>query len=176
MMDLILPRSPRPAPLRLDSRPATTWAAWVLIFYVIYLGLILPFVCWGAMGQPGHPHPVAHFVFAVPEIPHADHPQIPSLTVFADDVAHSEQPAPVGQSRPDTTLISLLLLVFVGAWLLFGHHPRRFAHRGIDPSGRSLALPIPTPPPRILDCQFWIINSHLDQNGTLIFADARRST
>ncbi len=148
MIDSTQPRSPRPAPLRLGSRPAATWAAWVLIFYVIYLGLILPFVCWGAMGQPGHPHPVAHFVFAVPEIPHADHPQIPNLAIFADDVAHPEQPAPVGQSRPDTTLISLLLLIFVGASLLFGHHPRRFSRLGSTPKWRSIVLPIPTPPPR----------------------------
>ncbi len=151
MMEMIQPQPLRSTRLHLGWRPGKKWTAWVLIFYVIYLGLILPFVCWGAMGQPGHPHPVAHFVFSVPDIPHADHPQIPNPVMMADDMPHPEQPAPVGQSRPDTTLISLLLLVFVGASLLFGHHPRRFSRLGSTPKWRSIVLPIPTPPPRILD-------------------------
>ena len=151
MMDTRQPRFRRKRPLRLGSRPAAKQTAWVQIFYVIYFSLILPFVCWGAVGQPGHPHPVAHFVFAVPEIPHADHSQTPGIPLFADDIAHPEQPAPVGQSRPDTTLISLLLLIFVGISLLFGHHPGRLSRLGSTPKWRSIVLPIPTPPPRILD-------------------------
>ncbi len=144
MMDLILPQSPRSASLRLGPRPAAKWTAWVLVFYVIYLGLILPFVCWGAMGQPGHPHPVAHFVFAAPTIAHSSPHQI---TIPLPSQAETDS-APVGQSRPDTTLISLLLLVFVGVSLLFGHHPHRFSRLGSAPKWRSIVLPIPTPPPR----------------------------
>lgn len=158
MMAMIQPQSPRSAPLGLAPWPRAKWTAWVLVFYVIYLGLILPFVCWGAMGQPGHPHPVAHFVFAVPAIPHADHPQIPSPALLAGDIGHPDQPAPVGQSRPDTTVISLLLLIFVGASLLFGRHPRRFSRQGSIPKWRSIVLPIPTPPPRRLACRWPILD------------------
>jgi hypothetical protein len=136
------------------NRPAAKWAAWILIFYVIYLGLILPFVCWGALGTPGHPHPVAHFVFAMPEIPHADPlnlDQIPGLSAFVADAAHADHTAqadPAGQSRPDTTLISLLLLVFVGLRLHSASPRLRFSRLWTDHNWRSVFLPIPTPPPR----------------------------
>lgn len=151
MMQTILPRlfKHKTAPAR-NNRPVADWGAGLLLFYIVYLGLILPFVCWGAMGTPGHPHPVAHFVFAVPETPHAIHAQIPGLAAFEEDAAHPEQSHadPTGQSRPDTTLISLILLVFVGAWLLGLRQPRRFSRLWTDHNWRSVSLSIPTPPPR----------------------------
>lgn len=146
MMATILP----PLPSRPERREHMTgrtrgrvanWAAGILLFYIVYLGMILPFVCWGAMGTPGHPHPVAHFVFTVPEIPHPGHPQI-------SDHEPTHTPEPTGQSRPDTTLISLILLVFVGMWLGFGPAPHGFSHPLAVHNWRSVVLPIPTPPPR----------------------------
>ena len=124
----------------------------MMIFYVIYLGLILPFVCWGALGTPGHPHPIAHFVFAPPTIAPANQLTAQAHGHPAADPSQAESdPAPVGQSRPNTSLISLILLVFVGAWLLTIHHPRRFSCLWTHHDWRSIVLPIPTPPPRILD-------------------------
>jgi len=121
------------------------WPVGILIFYVIYLGLVLPFVCWGAMGQLGQPHPVAHFVFVTPETPAHVHPNLPGLDALGE--AQVPPAEPTGQSRPDT-LISIILLVFVGMGLLSILHPRSFSRLWIDHNWRSIVLPIPTPPPR----------------------------
>ena len=37
-----------------------------------YYAVLLPFICWGALGTPGHPHSRPHFVFAPP--PQAEAP------------------------------------------------------------------------------------------------------
>jgi hypothetical protein len=42
------------------------WQRTLLAFYVILLGLIMPFICWGAQAEPGHPHQLPHFVFTDP--------------------------------------------------------------------------------------------------------------
>lgn len=34
--------------------------------YVALFAFILPFICWGALAEPGHPHQIPHFVFADP--------------------------------------------------------------------------------------------------------------
>lgn len=141
-------------PVRGPRRPVSGWLAWALIAYVLYLGLVLPFVCWGAVGTPGHVHPVAHFVFAPPTITPASANQLTAQAhghPTADPSQAEPDSAPVGQSRPNTTLISLILLVFVGAWLLTIHHPRRFSRLWTHHGWRSIVLPIPTPPPRSLD-------------------------
>ncbi len=38
----------------------------LLLFYVALFALLLPFICWGALAEPGHPHRTPHFVFADP--------------------------------------------------------------------------------------------------------------
>lgn len=40
-----------------------------------YFAVLLPFICWGALGTPGHPHSRPHFVFAPPPQVEAPLPQ-----------------------------------------------------------------------------------------------------
>lgn len=38
----------------------------LLLSYVALFAFFLPFICWGALAEPGHPHRTPHFVFADP--------------------------------------------------------------------------------------------------------------
>lgn len=37
-----------------------------MIAYALFWGIGLPFICLGAIAEPGHPHTAPHFVFAEP--------------------------------------------------------------------------------------------------------------
>ncbi len=54
-----LPAVPNRIPLRL-------WQRLLLLGYAALFGGVLPFICWGALGMPGHPHAGPHFVFLPP--------------------------------------------------------------------------------------------------------------
>lgn len=134
------------------------------LFYAGLLAFVLPFICWGAQATPGHPHPVAHFVFFKP-------PQAAAMVVTGLDAASylatfgrvdlcssgstgdfhhrvGETPQlPAGRSAP-TLIISLLLLVLASAFLLPSMPPRFSCIVWNVPPPRSLTLAVPTPPPR----------------------------
>ncbi|MCB0062242.1 MAG: hypothetical protein KDE19_09010 [Caldilineaceae bacterium] len=42
------------------------WQRFLLLFYAAHFGGLLPFICWGALAMPGHPHAGPHFVFLPP--------------------------------------------------------------------------------------------------------------
>ena len=48
------------------SRPITRWQRICLSLYAALFTGVLPFICLGALGEPGHPHRFPHFVFAMP--------------------------------------------------------------------------------------------------------------
>ena len=48
------------------SRPITRWQRLCLSLYAALFTGVLPFICLGALGEPGHPHRFPHFVFAMP--------------------------------------------------------------------------------------------------------------
>jgi len=121
---------------------------------------VLPWLCWGAWGQPGHPHAAPHWVFAPP-------PTAPPPTALPAYVAptpidpaapghihthththtHSHDSAP-GPARPDTLLVALLLIVWPTAWVI--PWPRRLSRgrRGAPLYVATVWQRIPTPPPR----------------------------
>lgn len=150
------------------------WQRLVLGGYSALFGLILPLICWGATAEPGHPHRYPHFVFAEPQhnpaaLPQAEHhatrhdmhktnTSAASLRVEHEVDSAANPPAVcsltpdsgiAGRATPTLMLFSLLLLTFLGGWLM-----RRldwpyvaFGRRLQFPKG--FVLPVPLPPPRL---------------------------
>lgn len=134
-----------------------------IIPYVLFLAFVLPFICWGAMADPGHPHSGPHFVFTDP-------PETRALIVRLDqlrgDICGSpdaniqiaapftprQEPSdrqPVGQSVPDTVL-ALLMLAIVGGWVYAVRLPRNSQYVTPHRAAHLHALRVPTPPPKYL--------------------------
>lgn len=133
----------RPAQPRTQP-PHTPWILGSIAFLWCF---VLPFICWGAWAAPGHAHSGPHIVFAPPPQP-SHHPPI-SLAPAGQATAVSHE-QPTGAARPDSLILSLLLLVLLRLWQI--PHPRR--HTQPAPPRSLGAQPIwptvPTPPPRRL--------------------------
>ncbi len=128
--------------------------------YILYLALVLPFICWGALANPGHPHQGAHFVFSLPPGVEAHstrleilrneicgNPKLSSqipLPAFGSD-AHDD--GPVGQSVP-ATVLAMLALAFVGSALYRVRWIQESERLATFRTGPIFQLLIPTPPPR----------------------------
>jgi hypothetical protein len=141
------------------------WQRTVHWFFVLTFALILPFICFGALAMPGHPHGASHFVFAAPpEIDQSsptllsvllaswcglplDSDSIDRTFVSLASVDGDTESRPVSQSVPSTVLSSLLLLI-ASLWLM-----RRMEIPDLTifvplVAFRPVDLPVPTPPPR----------------------------
>lgn len=93
------------------------------LFFAGVLGLVLPFICWGAQATPGHPHARAHFVFWPPDLTPAGHEHSGALvTASAPGGDNGQRPAdgvlPAGQSTPPLLAIFLLLLMTLVVFFL----------------------------------------------------------
>lgn len=110
--------------------------------YILLIGLVMPFICWGAWAHPGHPHPGPHFVFTAPPAANIAEHDAPG-----DEGSH-HAPEPVGQSTPDTTVITLLLVVAWGLALAW-QSPREMSDSFLRLVGApQYSLSVPSPPPR----------------------------
>lgn len=141
---------------------------WLMGAYVFFFAFVAPLLCWGSMGDPTHPHVGAHFVFAEPVLAHADANNLP-LHPTGQDLHHAHDPClhPSGihdvdpsagdetksaaaRAVPATLLAQLLIFVTwgYGSWttdlipFIIRHTP--------GPWLATAALPVPTPPPRLL--------------------------
>lgn len=139
---------------------------YVNVFLAGILGLILPFVCWGAEATPGHTHLRAHFVFIAPiastgqafaAYPNAQAAVLAAARSMADGlhelctapVKSAATNSPSGQSTPQTLAVTLLLIVVLGAVVaLHRHHPGGFPERFSAIFLFWLPLDVATPPPR----------------------------
>jgi hypothetical protein len=136
------------------------WQHVIAWSYAVIFGGVLPFICWGAWAQPGHPHSRPHFVFAMPEMAapaedaaighaHADALERHGMA-HADAHAHhdSRSGAAQSQSLPDLLLLLLILGVFPDRT---GYRYRN-RHEARSLSGfltiAQRAPQVPTPPPR----------------------------
>lgn len=153
--------------LRLQySRATCQGSRWANAFLVVILGLVLPFICWGAEATPGHPHLRAHFVFMPPKTFIVQAPATGSsaqsviqlagkalaegLHGFCSAPVQGATPTlPVGQSTPQTLAITLLLLAVFGAFFtLHRSHGGGFPERFSAMAFFWLPLDVATPPPR----------------------------
>lgn len=79
---------------------------WLLVLYIAYFALILPFICWGALADPSHPHAAAHFVFAYADdlvLTHVSLTQ-PLLDLQSAVHTHSHSSGSVHRSAEQTTV------------------------------------------------------------------------
>lgn len=153
------------------TAPLPIWQRLVLGGYSALFGLLLPLICWGAAAEPGHPHRYPHFVFAEPQHTPVAQPQAESHTArheTAVSSAHQRgehdhvrmvtrpavcsllpEGAIAGRATPTLLLFSLLLLTFLGEWLARRLDRPHVALWRRLPFPKTLALPVPLPPPRL---------------------------
>lgn len=152
-----------PAQRAKDKRSSAQLVGWQrigLLAYALFLGLVLPFICWGNVADPTHPHKGPHFVFSMPPnemgkeaatAAPTSHHHTPTNEATTQPTTKQGQPGrPVGQSRP--TLLLMALLGVVTALRFFCQPPAAPAYwRRIGvPIVTAFALPVPVPPPRLL--------------------------
>ena len=120
----------------------------VLLSLAFLYAFVLPFICWGALAAPGHPHALPHLVFVDP-------PHLPASLHIATDcndaAAHrdgTDSHAPAGRATPDTSAVSLLLLVALGALFTLPMGQQFDTESPRDHSGESTDDRVQTPPPR----------------------------
>lgn len=151
-----------------SSRRLPCWQRLLLGCYSALFALLLPFICWGALAEPGHPHRTPHFVFADP----APNRPTRSSRNSADDShgsAHavatvSTQPAAIcylladspvaGRATPMLLLFTILLLLLVET-ALSGQIDRAAVVCRLQPLlAQARFIAVPLPPPRPLSSAF----------------------
>lgn len=146
--------------------------------YASLFALVLPFICWGALAESGHPHRTPHFVFADPVLVKArpinesadeltmtgaaitqrQHDQKHSGSLLAVVTAASDElvcplsapDTPVrGRAMPTLLLFSILLLLLVADRVC--QQPARLAFvRWLRPPlPFAYVCAVPLPPPRL---------------------------
>ncbi|MEZ4709932.1 MAG: hypothetical protein R3A44_22185 [Caldilineaceae bacterium] len=119
-----------------------------LLAFVFLYAFVLPFICWGALAAPGHPHALPHPVFMDP--PHPPTP-LHAVTDCNDVAAHrgdADSHVPAGRATPDTSAVSLLLLIDLGDLFVIPIVQRFYTEFPCDHSGQSAEDRVQTPPPR----------------------------
>ncbi|MEZ4663466.1 MAG: hypothetical protein R2911_38480 [Caldilineaceae bacterium] len=117
-----------------------------LLTFVFLYAFVLPFICWGA-GRPGHPHALPHLVFMDPPHPPASLHASTDCNIAAhrgDDDSH----APAGRATPDTSAVSLLLLIALGDLFALPIEQATYTESPHDHAGQSAEERVQTPPPR----------------------------
>lgn len=153
-----------------SNRSPRPWQRGLLIFYVILLGLVMPFICWGALAEPNHPHRTPHFVFTDPVMvishtvggaadakPHSLQEHLQMLQMQQDlaeakqtATGDNDQTAPVGRSTLKLLLFSMLVLLAHALWELL-RIDRPYALLFVTYLfAKSPGLKVPLPPPRTL--------------------------
>jgi hypothetical protein len=128
--------------------------------YLLYLALVLPFICWGALANPGHPHAGAHFVFATPP---GVHERQVYLATLENDICgnpalsgriplpafgnNAGEDGPAGQSLP-ATMMALLILAFFGTVAYWVRWMRQRVRLLAICAEARFQPNVPTPPPR----------------------------
>lgn len=127
----------------------------VLLFFVGFFAFVLPFLCWGQMGTPGHPHLHAHFIFQWETPAWTSHTQEASTHDLGTHHHHHhhhhrhDHPLEGQRSFAEFSLITLLLVIFFGLWFT-SLAPRPFSEWGnADLFSRFPAPDVPVPPPKL---------------------------
>jgi hypothetical protein len=148
------------------------WQAALLGLYAFLFALVFPFLCWGQLAQPDHPHRFPHFVFASPVVEQAGlalaaavltpalacanahkhdvHTHVHGTAQLPSPEAAStlSPPLPVGRAAPTLLIFFLLLFIPLG---LRSVKPVDRCYSVLcytQPFPASTTLDTPHPPPR----------------------------
>ncbi len=134
-----------------NRRAIRPWQQTILAGYALLFAFVLPFLCFGAVVTPGHPHGHAHFVFSIPKTAHTH----PAQAIDADEILpdSDEQSDTTGtppfKSTPDLLSFALLLLLLsapaIVAFVPVAVCRRRLAELLPNPPGLAPATPPPEP-------------------------------
>ena len=148
------------------GRQIPKWQRLILAGYVALLTFVMPFICWGAWAEPGHPHGSPHFVFATPALAGASdasdslsrivwslqsycgNPLMDEPAAVAGSGGTGDSADIAGQSLPDTTLVVTLLLVLFVGWLQLENLRLTVERMMRFCVATPFAPMVPTPPPR----------------------------
>lgn len=141
--------------------------------YIPLFALVLPFICWGALAEPGHPHRAPHFVFADPLLAkeretdqnaddalallalaaHRQHVAAPAGVGAQPEPSaicqHSADSPVGGRATPTLLLFTILLLVAATEWRLQRWERLHFVRWVCSPLPRLSLCPVLLPPPRL---------------------------
>ena len=136
------------------------WQRLLCAGFAFLFTLVLPFICFGAFAEPGHPHRMPHFVFAEPvlsvDLLLEAQPPLPqmmnheghAMAMPPEHVVNPKQQQPVGRSASSLILFSILVLTSLGVWVLSRVDQRHIVEFSAALSFESATLAIPLPPPR----------------------------
>lgn len=131
------------------------------LLYPLHLSLagifafILPFICWGALATPGHPHGLPHFVFFAPQ-------SLKAANTTGDDAVHASHAAatpenasdsatePAAQSVTPVLGVALLAPIILLLASLLAPALRHFTRRPNVSTYSSVVMPPVPPPPRLM--------------------------
>lgn len=135
--------------------------------YTVLLGLVLPFICWGTLATPGHPHRMAHLVFWMPPlyleaqnkantVDHTAHlASLPDGKLHGDHAQHTAKQGapvaqPIGRSVPAelVSMISIISPLFIVPVLLLFSPTRSILRVSHHNTAHLFNPSVLTPPPR----------------------------
>lgn len=149
------------------ARQIPKWQRLILVGYAALLMFVLPFICWGAWAEPGHPHGSPHFVFATPVNAgpsnagnslsqivwslqsFCGNPRMDDPTTITGTDSTTDIGSLAGQSLPDTTLVVSMLLILVVGWLQLESLRQTTERVKQLCVATPFAALVPTPPPRL---------------------------
>lgn len=150
------------------------WQSVCIALYALFWGFGLPFICFGAIAEPGHPHALPHFVFAEPTPREFSNLAVRAIqTTHANDVVSvfynrylkpigsrangalsttsgSKTTLPAGRSTGSLALFDLLTLTMLCIWAISRVDRRHFVFFNSRPFPESIVVSLPLPPPRFL--------------------------
>ena len=134
-----------------------------MIAYALFLGIGLPFICLGAIAEPGHPHTAPHFVFAEPandrladvaahalQLATANDATVRFYELYLKPIQPDSQPA--GSATSSLLLFDVLTLTLLAAWTILRTDRRHCVELISQPFPKSVVVSLPIPPPRLVLC------------------------
>lgn len=150
---------------RLFPKCPNYWVFSLHLFYAALFAVVLPFICFGALGTPGHPHALPHLVFLAPVMSkamgdtssgggqmlavHAEHLLCSSAGVHALHTHQGmPQPLPAGRSSPPILAVASLLILQLFTCRRHCQSTPSFLVWCSDPLLVAPTLSVIVPPPR----------------------------
>lgn len=147
-----------------------------MIAYALFLGIGLPFICLGAIAEPGHPHTAPHFVFAEPandrladvaahalQLATANDATARFYELYLKPIQPDSRPLqqvalpkqdaqPAGSATSSLLLFDVLTLTLLAAWTILRTDRRHCVELISQPFPKSVVVSLPIPPPRLVLC------------------------